>query len=99
ATVAVEVAEEAAGEAVARTGWVADVLERDAREAEEALLGEERRAVLALLGHDDARAHRHQLPGGARQVGLAGEHPDLRVVQDHAVDLADRRDERVARRV
>ena len=70
---AVEVAEEAAGEAVAGAGRVADVLERVAGQREEAVLGEQRRAVLALLGDDHARPHRHHRARGAGQVGLAGE--------------------------
>ena len=66
----VEVAEEAAGEAVAGAGRVDDLLERVAGQREEAVLGEQRRAVLALLGDHHARAHRHhararRAPGSA----------------------------------
>ena len=88
---AVEVAEEAAGEAVAGAGRVAHVLEREAGQGEEAVLGEERGAVLALLGDHRARSHRHHRAGGAGEVRLAGQLADLGVVDDQAVDLGDRR--------
>ena len=92
---AVEVAEEAAGEAVAGAGRVAHVVERDAGKGEEAVRGEEGRAVLALLGDDGARAELHRGAGGAGQVRLAGQLADLGVVDDQAVDLGDRRQQRV----
>ena len=96
---AVEVAEEAAGEAVAGAGRVAHVVEREAGQGEEALRGEQRRAVLALLGDDGARAELHHGAGGAGQVRLAGQLADLGVVDDQAVDLGDRRQQRVLGRV
>ena len=92
---AVEVAEEAAGEAVAGAGRVAHVLEREAGQGEEAVLGEQRRAVLALLGDDRARAQLHHRAGGPGEVRLAGQLADLGVVDDQAVDLGDRRQQRV----
>ena len=49
-----DVADEAAGEAVAGAGRVDDLGQRIGGQGEEAVLGEERRAVLALLGHDGA---------------------------------------------
>ena len=82
----VEVAEEAAGERVARARGVDDRLEREGREGEEAVLGEQRRAVLALLGDDHARPHLHHLARGAHEVRLLGEHAQLRVVQEQDVD-------------
>ena len=93
-----EKADEAAGEGVAGAGRVGDALERIGRQREEALLGEERRAVLALLDHDHARAPLADAPGGAAQVRLAGQLANLGVVEQHRVDQLDRLDERVARR-
>src|SRR5690606_35961764 len=65
---AVEVAEKAAGEAVARTGRVAHILKRETGQGEEALGGEEGGTVLTLLGDHGARAKRHHRPGRTRQV-------------------------------
>ena len=95
AVLAVEVAEEAAGEAVAGAGRVAHLLQREAGQGEEAVLGEERGAVLALLGDHRPRPQLHHRAGGPGQVGLAGQLADLGVVDDQAVDLGDRRPQRV----
>ena len=86
----VEVAEEAAGEAVARAGGVDHLLERIAGQREEAVLGEQRGAVLALLGDDHARPERHHLARSAHEVRLLGQHAQLGVVHQHQVDGADR---------
>ena len=59
-----DVADEAARERVARAGGVDDLLERIRRQREDVLLGEERRAVLALLGDDRLEAPPEQLLRG-----------------------------------
>ena len=65
-----DVADEPAGEAVAGTGRVDDRLQRERGESEEALLGDHRGAVLALLGDDHARTPLADLAGGADEVRL-----------------------------
>src|SRR3954447_7045963 len=76
----VEVAKEAAGEAVTGAGRVADVLQREAGQSKEAAFGKEGRPVLALLGDDGAGAVRHHGAGRAGEVRLAGQLADLSVV-------------------
>ena len=61
--VAVEVAEEAAGERVARARRIDDRFERHARDEEEPVVGEHAGAVAALLDDEHARPERSQLCG------------------------------------
>jgi hypothetical protein len=96
---AVEVAEEAAREGVAGAGRVHDVLEHVAGDGEELVAGEKGRAVLASLGDDHLGTHIHRCAGRAGQIRLARQLADLGVVQQQAVDLGDRRLQRVPRRV
>ena len=102
-----DVADEPAGERVAGAGGVDDALQRVGGQREEALPRDERGAVLALLGHDHARApatppappaapHERISRAAASEVGLAGQLAQLGVVEDHAVDALDRAHERVA---
>ena len=73
---------------VARAGGVDDVRRRIGRQREVAVAREQRGAVLALLGDDDARAEVEHRVGGADEVRLVGELLELAVVEDHAVDDA-----------
>ena len=58
---------------------------------------DQHRAVLALLGDHRRRAHRRGLPRRTRDGRLAGQLAHLRVVQHHAVDALDHRDQIVTR--
>ena len=95
---AVEVAEEAAREAVPGAGRVSDVLEQVARDREEVILGRRGR-------RRTRRAWRRSRPvpspsrarGARRQVRLAGQLADLGVVEHQAIDLGDRRLQRLPR--
>ena len=86
---AVEEAEEAAGEAVSRPGRVADLGQGEGGHREGVVAGEQGGAVLAALDDHDPRARFHDPVGGDDQVGFAGQHPQLGVVEQQAVDLAD----------
>ena len=94
-----DVAHEAARERVAGAGRIDHVGRRIGGEREVALAREQRGAVLALLGDHHGRAEVEHLVGGAHEVGLVGELLDLAVVEDHAVDQADRAQQRLARDV
>ena len=63
------VADEAARERVAGAGRVDDVLQRIGGQREEALVGEQRRAVLALLGDDRRRAPAEDSRAAATRFG------------------------------
>jgi hypothetical protein len=76
-----------------------DALERVGGQGEEALGGDERRAVLALLGDDRARAPAQQLARRAHDRGALGQLADLGVVEHQAVDALDHLHEVVARDV
>src|SRR5687767_6527391 len=63
-----EVAEEAAGERVARAGRILDLLQREGRRPEGAALGEEHGAVLASLHDEGARAELEDLTRSAQDA-------------------------------
>ena len=84
-----EIADEAAGEAIARAGGVEDIFQQIARRHEVAAAAEQDGAVFAALDDQRVRAHLQNLGGGAPQVVFAGEQARFAVVDQQEVPLAD----------
>src|ERR1035437_3727644 len=80
-----QIADEAAGEAIARAGRVEDVFQQIARDHEVLALAEQDGAVLAALDHQGVRTHVHDLGGGAAQVVLARKEAGFAVVDQQEV--------------
>jgi hypothetical protein len=91
------IAQEPARERVTRARGIDHGLERERREREVGVGRDHHRAVLALLGDDDARPQELHVARGRDQVRPAGELAQLGVVQEHAVDAPDHLHELVAR--
>src|SRR5690606_24994832 len=80
-----QVADEAAGECIARTRWIVNVLEREARRVEDQIPGEEHRAVLPLLDDHHLRAMPLDPARGAQEVVIARQLACLAVVHHQQV--------------
>ena len=91
AAVGGDVAEKAAGKGVAGPGRVDHLLKGVGRQREETFRRVQGRPELGLLADDRLGAEGKQPLGGGVKGGEAGQFPQLGVVEDHAVHLADRR--------
>ncbi len=86
---------EAARKRVAGPRGVLNVVQRVGGCAEDGVVGEQKRAVLALLDDERLGAHVADPGRGANQVGLVRQLASLGVVDDEAVDLREGRPEAV----
>ena len=84
-----QVADEAAGEAIARAGGVEDVFQQIARHHEVVVAAEQDGAVFAALDDQRVRPHVHDLGGGAAQVVLARKQAGFAVVDQQEVPLLE----------
>src|SRR5450759_2113034 len=84
-----QIADEAAGEAIARARRVENVFQQIARDHEVLALAEQNRAVLAALDHQRVRTHAHDFGGGAAQVVLARKQAGFAVVAQQEVPLLE----------
>jgi len=91
-----DAADEAAGERVARARRIGHEVDGEGRHPERVVGRDERGAVLAELDDHRRRAVLHDLARAGDDLALTGEELDLGVVENHAVDLGDRVDERLA---
>src|ERR1035437_4534732 len=82
-----QMANETAGEAIARAGRVEDVFQQIARDHEVLTAAEQDGAVLATIDHQRVRTHLHDLGGGAAQVVFAREQAGFAVVAQQEVPL------------
>ena len=84
-----QVADEAAGEAVARAGGIEDILQQVTRGHEVAAVTEEDGTVLAALDDQGTRPHAMDGRRGPAQVVLAGEHTGFGIVDEQEIPLGD----------
>src|SRR2546425_2462041 len=82
-----QVAHEAASEAVARTGGIMRLFERESRHAEDATLVHHHGAVLSAFHNQRLRPHLENMLGRAQQVVLARKLPRFRVVDHQDVNM------------
>ena len=73
-----QIADEAAGETVARAGGIENLFEQIAGNHEVRVAMEQNGAVFAALDHQRLGAHRHDLGGRAPEVVFARKHAALR---------------------
>src|ERR1035437_5491045 len=85
-----QIADEAAGEAIARARRVEDVFQQIARDHEVLAAAEQDGAVLAALNDQRVRTHVHNFGGGAARVVLAGKQAGFAVVDQQEVPLLER---------
>src|ERR1017187_1942217 len=87
--VAGQIADETAGEAIARPGGVEDVFQQIARDHEMLALAEQNRAILTALNHQSMRTHFHNPGGGAAQVVFVREQTGFAIVDQQEIPLLE----------
>ena len=91
-----QIADEAAGEAIARAGGIEDIFQQIAGHHEVGVAAEQHGAVLAALDHQRMRTHLQNLRGGLAQIVLAREHARFAVVDQQEIPVADGLEQLVA---